>query len=326
MNRQFIFLLTVIFALSFFSCENEKETEPEITEPEIQSLYINEVYSSNPDWVELYNASDEEMDVGGFVLQDSNGETDQYIIPEGTKISAKSYLVLDAFVFGLSSTNGDKLVLLDLKSEIVDEVILPAMATGKSYGRVTDGAEEWVVFDNPTKGKDNTTVIEPIDIDPASFEHLILTEICGEQKYVEIYNKGSEEISLYGAKLVRNEGASSYAFSETDVIPAGAYRLILFNSHPEELETNEAYVGWTVSSGISDQQTLSVQLICLTDDSVISSFQRGTAEWGTSGAERERSYSYSLMDDGAWAYADFTPGAANGAKVKDIVNPDYTAQ
>ena len=306
-----------------------------IEEPEENNdleLFINEVYSSNPDWIELYNASDKEIDLSGYILQDDKGVNEEYKIPVGTKISAKSYIVFNEgidFGFGLSSTNGDKVVLLDLKLSIVDEADIPNMEDGKSYGRVIDGADEWKIFDRPTKGMDNATEIEPDPepdpVDPALFEDIILTEICGEQKYVEIYNKGSEEVSLVGLILERNEGASSYSFTLTDVIPAGAYRLILFNSHPEELEANDAYVGWDVSSGISDQQTLSIQLITVSSD-VISSFQRGVAAWGTSGAERERDYSYSRQDDGTWAYADYTPGAANGEKVKEIVGPGYTAQ
>ena len=306
------------------------EDEPE--ENNDLELFINEVYSSNPDWIELYNASDKEIDISGYILQDDKGDNEEYKIPEGTKISAKSYLVFNEgtdFGFGLSSTNGDKVVLLDLELAIVDEVSIPKMEDGKSYGRTTDGAVEWIVFDHPTKGLDNATVFEPEPepepVDPALFENIILTEICGEQKYVEIYNKGSEEVSLVGLVLERNEGASSYTFKSTDVIPAGAYRLILFNSHPEELEANDTYAGWDVSSGISDQQTLSIQLITVSGD-VISSFQRGVAPWGTSGADRERDYSYSRMDDDTWAYAGFTPGTANGEKTKEITNPDYTAQ
>ena len=306
------------------------EDDPE--EKSDLEVFINEVYSSNPDWIELYNASDKEVDISGFIMQDDKGANEEFIIPEGTKISAKSYLVFNEgtdFSFGLSSTNGDKVVLLDLQLSIVDEVTLPKMEDGKSYGRVTDGADVWKIFDKPTKGMDNATEIEPEPepepVDPSLFEQIILTEICGEQKYVEIYNKGSEEVSLVGLALERNEGASSYIFTSTDVIPAGAYRLILFNSHPDELEDNDTYVGWDVSSGISDQQTLSIQLITISGD-VVSSFQRGEFPWGTSGADREREYSYSRMDDGTWAYAGFTPGAANGEKVNEIVNPDYTAQ
>jgi len=299
------------------------------SEPVGLQLYINEVYSANPDWIELYNASNKEIDISGFVLQDDKGEAEEFIIPNGTKIAAKSYLVFNEtvdFVFGLSSSNGDIVILLDKNREQIDEITIPVMSKGKSYGRATDGAKNWIIFDKPTKGLDNTTEMEDEPIDSESFINLILTEICGEHKYVEIYNKGSEEVALYGVVLERNEGASSYTFTTTDVIPAGAYRLILFNSHLTELEDNAAYVGWDVSSGISDQQTLSVQLINTADGSVISSFQRGVAPWGTAGAQREKAYSYSLQSDGSWGYAQYTPGAVNAVKEKEIVDPAYTAE
>ena len=309
---------------------NSSTPEPE-PEPTDLKLYINEVYSSNPDWIELYNAYDEEIDISGFILQDDKGEAEESVIRDEIKIPAKSYLVLEEntdFVFGLSSSNGDQLILLDKNRVQIDMVIIPVMVSGKSYGRSTDGGDEWIVFEKPTKGLDNTTEIEDdpaIPVDPEAFVSLILNEICGEQKYVEIYNKGNEEISLYGIKLERNEGSSKYTFITTDVIPAGAYRLILFNGYETTLEENEAYVGWTVDSGISDQQTLSVQLIT-TDGSIINSFQRGVEPWGTTGAQRERAFSYSRQDDGTWGYAEYTPGKINAVTEKEIVDPGYTTE
>ena len=303
--------------------DDDPDPEPE---PVILDLFINEVYSSNPDWIELYNASDEEVDISGFILRDDKGEEEQYVIPAGTKIPAKSYLVFDEeidFEFGLSSSNGDVVALLDVRLSVVDEVTLPPMGMGKSYGRVADGADEWKIFDIPTKGLDNTAEVAPIN--PASFENIILTEICGEQKYVEIHNKGSVSVSLYGLFLDRNEGASDYFFKSTDVIPAGAYRLILFNS-TTIVAANPGYVeGWRVSSGISDQQTISIRLITVNGD-VVGSFQRGVAPWGsTDGVERQRNYSYSRMNDDSWAYAAFTPGVASGEKLLEITSPGYLA-
>ena len=137
MNKKINFLLTAAFVLSFSSCDNDKD-DPTPAEP-TPGLYINEVCTSNNDWVELFNAFDNEIDIGGFVLQDEKGDAEQYIFPEETKIPAKSYLILNGegvdFDFGLS-TDGDKVVLLDSESAIVDEVTVPPTGRDRKSTRL----------------------------------------------------------------------------------------------------------------------------------------------------------------------------------------------
>jgi len=62
----------------------------------------------------------------------------------------------------------------------------------------------------------------------------------------------------------------------------------------------------------------------------VSVFIRGNVPlpaWGNTSGVTQSNNSYSRMSDGTWVYADPTPGAANGAKTGDIVNPGYlTAQ
>jgi len=96
------------------------------------------------------------------------------------------------------------------------------------------------------------------------------------------------------------------------------------------LETNPAFAGWKVSSGISSQQILKVALIA-PSGKPIGVFIRGDVPlpaWQTtSGVTQNSTDTYSRMNDGTWAYADPTPGAANGTKKAEITNPGYlTAQ
>ena len=177
------------------------------------------------------------------------------------------------------------------------------------------------------------------------FSKLILNEIDGEATFVEIFNSGTEPINLEGVRLQRNQGpnapspqpaGSEWVGTAADVIPAGAYRLILFvgngaiDGSGHTLYGNSAFVGWTVSSGLSNQQTLKIELICPEGFS-IDAFIRGNGHeqlpnWGTAGAARrpnDTRPSYSRMPNGSWAYALPTPGAENGARTFDIVNPGY---
>ena len=178
------------------------------------------------------------------------------------------------------------------------------------------------------------------DIDSISFAprettidytKLVLTEVSGNNKFVEIYNSATVDIPMKGVKLSRNDGMSQWTGGDDDVIPAGAYRLFLFNSYtPAALATNPAYTGWTVGSGISSGQTLKVAIVTPHGEEV-SVFIRGDENvllpWQTTtNVSQNTSDTYSLMGDGTWAYADPTPGAGNGAKKSEIANPGYMTE
>lgn len=128
---------------------------------------LNEILSApagdDVDFIELFNNDDKEFDLSGYMLQDDKGSSEEFIIPKGTKIAPRGFLVFsqvspggNSFTFGLSS-KGDKVIFLTPDRKIIETVITPNFGDvkGKSFGRVTDGANEWKQFDTPTKGKSN---------------------------------------------------------------------------------------------------------------------------------------------------------------------------
>jgi len=181
---------------------------------------------------------------------------------------------------------------------------------------------------NSTDEQSYTVVSAPVD-----YTKLVLNEVSGNNKFVEIYNSGAAAIPLQGVKLQRNDGlpgGSEWVGTASDSIPAGAYHIFLFNSASAGLETNPAYVGWKVSSGISSGQILKVAIVEPAGNAV-DVFIRGNVPlptWGnSSGVTQDTTNSYSRMDAATWAYAAPTPGAVNGAKAAEIENPRYlTAQ
>ena len=67
--RKIVFAALCAFAAVAVSCKNDRESDVNPGDSDIDGLYINEVYSCNPDWVELYNAGNKELHIGGFILQ-----------------------------------------------------------------------------------------------------------------------------------------------------------------------------------------------------------------------------------------------------------------
>jgi hypothetical protein len=232
-----------------------------------------------------------------------------------TTTSAISTVVLQWTLGGTAQTD-----ITMTASGNVYSAVIPAQAVGSvvTYKVSTvNNLDEAAV----TETQNYTVVSAPVD-----YSKLVLNEVSGGQKFVEIYNSGSVAIPLQGVKLQRNDGASEWVGTASDSIPAGAYRIFLFDSYTAGLDTNPAYAGWKVSSGISDQQILKVAIVDPAG-SPVSVFIRGDAPlpaWGNSSSiTRDQTHSYSRMSDDTWAYADPTPGAANGAKTGEIVSPGY---
>jgi len=140
-----------------------------------RAVVINEVMSANKgiyldnegkssDWVELYNPSDEDVNLGRFSLSDDADELDQWTFPDIT-LKAHGYIVV--FLSGDSqkdteggslhasfklNAKGDKLILSAVGSE-VSSVELPPMVANASYVRMGD---QWLLSDNPTPGQANS--------------------------------------------------------------------------------------------------------------------------------------------------------------------------
>ena len=250
-NKLFIAMMAI--SVSITGCKTDDESDLLPPPSTTTGLYINEVYSSNPDWVELYNSTDKEIDLSNFILQDDKGAAEEFKIPAGTKIAPKSYLILDAFSFGLSSSNGDELKLFDSKNGLVDEIKIPVMESGKSYGRTTDGASNWKKFDLPTKGKDNTSgealapyigkiVINEVYTfsDQSSIEDL---------DWIELYNTTDSEISLGGLLLWESGGSEEAWTIPANTKIAAKSRLLIecdkYNLHNDPVN----YPAWGLSKG-----------------------------------------------------------------------------
>ena len=82
----------------------------------VNPVVINEVQSSDPndgpDWIELANPTDAELDISGIVIKDDD-DTHEYVIPNGTIISANGYLVITGDEFGFGLGKGDAVRLFE---------------------------------------------------------------------------------------------------------------------------------------------------------------------------------------------------------------------
>ena len=128
-----------------------------------QDVQVSALDDTN-DFIELYNATGEDIDLTGFSLNDDAlKEEKKYIFPAGSVIRAKSFLTLDVDknsttgpVFGLGK-GGDKVFLWNTQGVLVDEVETPEFADNEIYssGHKTDGCPEVVVITEVSKNASN---------------------------------------------------------------------------------------------------------------------------------------------------------------------------
>jgi len=144
-----------------------------------QAILINEFSAANlngfrdafdktEDWIELYNTTGEDIDLGGWHLSDKESKPGKYKIPAGTIIPSDGYLV---FVcsgrdlvkdgephtnFKLTQTKANEVILLANPDEEIQEMYpLGFTPVEHSHARVTDGAAEWKIATVPTYGSIN---------------------------------------------------------------------------------------------------------------------------------------------------------------------------
>lgn len=132
-------------------------------------IKINEILANNQgalknsaiqmeDWIELYNSSDDEIDIGGMGISD-NDSIKHIFSKSGLKIAGKGYLVLIAsgdvsignrhLSFSLND-DGETLKLFSASGKVVDRFEYPTLRKDVAYGRKFDGATRLRYFAEPS--------------------------------------------------------------------------------------------------------------------------------------------------------------------------------
>lgn len=134
-------------------------------------IYINEVRSTKvsadrdgyfgSDYIEIYNASKEEISLDGWYFSDDETHLDKCVIT-GVNIPGESYYVFTSagqeeaggLNFKISSA-GEKVFLSNQEGLVVDSVYVPELGYGEVYARKKDGFDQWAVMEE-TFGKSNS--------------------------------------------------------------------------------------------------------------------------------------------------------------------------
>jgi len=140
-------------------------------------LAINELMSSNDtviaddegeydDWVEIYNGSEEDVDLGGCYVSDKTDEPLRVALPSGLVVPAGGVLLLwvdndpeqgDAHLPFKLKQAGEAFLLSSPDGDLLDSVDFGVLLTDESLARHPDGTGDFSECVNATPGELNGT-------------------------------------------------------------------------------------------------------------------------------------------------------------------------
>ena len=116
------------------------------------------------DWIEIYNGSPSDVDMGGMYLTDDASDPTRYPIPNGVIVPAGGYLLFWAdndneegdvhLSFALSAAGEELLLVAADGTTVVDRIQFGEQVADRSFGRASDGANVWQTM-SPTPGSAN---------------------------------------------------------------------------------------------------------------------------------------------------------------------------
>lgn len=149
---------------------------------------------------------------------------------------------------------------------------------------------------------------------PPDYSVLVLNELNGTDKFIELYNMGDMDLPLRGMYIEKDAKKIVWTANENVIAPAHGLLLLYSVDVCGEGDPHEGYdENLIFDSGLSPKKTLKIELF-MPDGETRDLFTRGTDEnWGTTITDvTPNSYSRT-PDGGEWKLTEPTPGTANPA-------------
>lgn len=134
--------------------------------------YVTDEYGNYNDWVEVYNGDTEAVFLADFYLTDNLETPDKWQMP-AVNLAPGEFILFwadgspalgDHHADFKLSKDGEQLGIFNGQLSPVDTLSFGEQTTDVSYGRLPDGAADWVFFDEATPGVSNvlSSVNEPL--------------------------------------------------------------------------------------------------------------------------------------------------------------------
>ena len=314
-------------------------------------LCLNEL-NGNDKFIEIYNSGADAINLNGVYIEKDGAQN--WLSDNSVKIEAGAYLVLysedvvadhpevpETMIFhsGLSAKKNVRIQLFTPAGASIDDFNLTAIELNgdaygyagnqapASYSRNADG--NWYYADatpgdantdgqNIVLGLEGGVTPEPPTPEEPDYTNLVLNELNGDTKFIEIYNKGDMDLSLEGMYIMKDDYVAGATWTADATVVAPAHGYVLLYSEDVQIDMPDYPENLIFHSGLSSKKTVRITLF-MPDNTVRDEFTRGTTgEWGQTISDVKPKSFARTPDGGDWKLADATPGEANPAEGEDI--------
>ena len=272
MNKFFMAALASIALLA--ACKDDEE--PNTEKPEdgnYTGLVLNEICggdsNSDDDWVEIYNTSSVAINLQGVTITkiDEDGISEKlYTYPEGATLAAGAYDVksrtsneLAAKISNskqvsivLEMPSGTQIDIFDKDTEVGEN---GSHSLGGSYARIPDGTGKWTIVSKATKGAANSD--EAPEVTEGDYSGLVLNELNGNDKFIELYNLSDEDVDIAGMYFTKDD-EDTFTAAEGTVVPAKGF-LTVWSEKADALEENPGLAP-VFEFGLSADKSVKIEL------------------------------------------------------------------
>ena len=189
-----------------------------------RQLLINEVMAStsnvvngekqiSSDWIEVYNAGNKLVNLNGFGMSDEINNPFLWRFPNVSIAPDEHLLIWASGYWDISSKqnlhtnfkinrNGEPILLTDPNGNVVDAIRVPSSHRNMSFGRRTDGSNEWVYFENPTPNSSNNHL--HFSYEAGFYTDTLLLKLTTPKKNTKIYYSIDGSIPDENSKIYRH--------------------------------------------------------------------------------------------------------------------------
>jgi hypothetical protein len=179
------------------------------------STTIQDPTGSYPDWVEIFNTTNNPLSLSGLYLSDNLSINTKWAFPVTASIAANSYIIVwldgDTLQNGYHanfklSAGGDQLYLNYANNTMLDSVNFGQQLTDVSTGRCLNGIGTFIVQSSPTPGASNHCPTGLQHYESSNLYTLIpnpssnLVRIMSDKKIEQIHVVNSIGQSFYNSK------------------------------------------------------------------------------------------------------------------------------
>ena len=217
---------TVNLVASFTKLSDNEKAQQGITPVRINEVsaddgvYVNDYFKRN-DWVELYNTTDQPIDVEGMFLTDNPDKPKKYQISKGvsqasTVIPAHGYLIIWCDKLEPQSqlhasfkldNEGDELQLMAADGSWTDRFVYAAHESDQTVGRYPDGSNQVYVMNIPTIAKPNIFSSYVVDVEQpviTGIREMMAEQLQDSERIYNLKGQAVREGTLSSGIYIKN--------------------------------------------------------------------------------------------------------------------------